>query len=296
MMAPRLGRILNTWTLRGLPQWSAAPRGVGADDMVSAIVVAGYEGLQMEAGDPLMQAGFRAGVTMHAAARIVDPAQALPTLERLRDLGFALTTLHLGTGFDTTDEGYALVEALLEAISRSGHPAYVETHRATLTQDPRRTLDLIARYPELRFNADFSHWYTGCEMRYGDWDAKLAMLEPVFARTRYIHGRIGDSGALQVAVEDRDAPHVRDFRQLWTRAMQGFLANAAPSERLFFAPELLPYAVEVNGVMVYPAYARQRPLASGGDIDDSDRWLQALYLAQIAESCFQPLQETYGHS
>jgi hypothetical protein len=282
----RLVRILNTWTLRELPAWSAAPLHADPDATVSAIRHAGYAGLQMEVGDPLMEAGFRAGLLMHASGRVVDPARARELVAGHQEHGFSLSTIHLGTGFESQAEGFALTEAVLEASLACGYPVYVETHRATLTQDPRRTLDLAERYPELRFNGDFSHWYAGCEMRYGDWDRKLELLQPVFERTRYLHGRIADSGALQVPVTDLDAPNVRDFRQMWTRVMAGFLGRAGPDECLYFAPELLPGHFEVDGRMVYPAYARQRTGADGRVQEESDRWQQGLLLAEIAERCF----------
>jgi hypothetical protein len=286
----RLLRILNTWTLRELPSWSAAPhRGDPADPAatVAAIQNAGYAGLQVEAGDPLTEAGFRARMLMHASGRVTDPARARDMVAEHKERGFGLTTIHLGTGFESQAEGYALAEAVLEAAQAYSYPVYVETHRATITQDPRRAIDLVERYPALRFNADFSHWYAGCEMRYGDWERKLALLQPVFDRTRYLHGRIADSGALQVAVTDLEAPHVQDFRQLWTRAMAGFLNYAGPGDMLYFAPELLPNRLEIDGRMVYPAYARQIANADGEQEDDSDRWLQALLLARLADQCFR---------
>lgn len=288
----RLIHILNTWTLRELPGWSGAPLHADPRATVSAILRAGYCGLQVGPGDPLTEAGFRACALMHATERIIDPARAADVIAEHKQRGFGLTTIHLGTGFESEAHGYALVEAVLVASQRWRYPVYVETHRATLTQDPCRTLALIKRYPELRLNGDFSHWYCGCEMRYGDWEGKLALLQPVFERTRYLHGRIADSGTLQVAVTAQDlernagAPHVRDFRQLWTRAMAGFLDHAGPGEMLYFAPELLPHHFTVDGSMVYPAYARQALHANGTVQDDSDRWQQAWLLAQIADQCF----------
>jgi hypothetical protein len=42
-------------------------------------------------------------------------------------------------------------------IGRHQLSIYVETHRATATQDVRRTVDLVSRISEVRFNGDFSH-------------------------------------------------------------------------------------------------------------------------------------------
>ncbi len=84
-----------------------------------------------------------------------------------------------------------LLTAVIDSSSRHGIPLYVETHRATITQDLYRTVKLTERNPDVRFNADFSHWYTGQEMIYGDIDAKFDFIEPVLARLAYMHARDG---------------------------------------------------------------------------------------------------------
>lgn len=65
------------------------------------------------------------------------------------------------------DEAARLIDAVLNASVRYDVPLYVETHRATIFQDLWRAVQFVARFPELRFNGDFSHWYTGLEMVYG---------------------------------------------------------------------------------------------------------------------------------
>ena len=155
----------------------------------------------------------------------------------------------LGTGMEDDDEAARLVEEVLEASTTAGIPLYVETHRATVTQDMWRTVQLVERFPELRFNGDFSHWYTGHDLPMGDFEAKLDLLGPVLERVRYLHGRIGTSGCIQVDVGDgrpADEPPVVHFREMWTRAMAGFVRTARndavpePGLQLGFAPELLP--------------------------------------------------------
>ena len=283
--SPRLRLVLNTWSICNLPAFSAFPAGLDAADTVAAIRAAGYEGLQMEADDPLRAASLDAGMHMSATGRVLAVAEAVEVCRRHRDLGFAMTTLHVGTGFETQAEGLRLAEAVVAASARSGYPLYVETHRATLTQDPRRTLDLIDALPELRFNMDASHWYAGCEMPYGDFDAKLDALAPVFARTRYIHGRMADSSCMQVPVAGRHATCTRHFHEIWSRSFRGFLDSACRGTRICFAPELLPNAAVVNGRTVEINYARLKDSPNGA-IEETDRWLEALALCDLARGAF----------
>ena len=53
-------------------------------------------------------------------------------------------------------------------------------------QDMYRTVRAVERNPEIMINGDFSHWYTGQEMPYGDWEQKLAFIQPVFDRVGFL--------------------------------------------------------------------------------------------------------------
>lgn len=270
--APTFRRDLNLGTAWLLPDWSAGPRG-DARAVLEAARAAGYGGIQ--GGDPA--ACRELGLVPTTFGVLPRPGGLADQAKWWADQGFACATVHLGTGMEDDAEADRLVTEVLEASATTGLPIYVETHRATITQDLWRTAQLVARFPELRLNGDFSHWYTGLEMTYGDFDAKVAFLAPVFARVRYLHGRIGTSGAIQVDVGDGgpDLPHVAHFRTLWTAACRGFLDTAVPGETLAFAPELLPAVI---------GYAREIPTPEGPR-EEGDRWTQALVLCRIFDEC-----------
>jgi hypothetical protein len=280
---PRLRADLHLGTVWDLPEWSQGPRSQGAE-LYRAIAAAGFEGVQ--GGDPAACAEAGLACTTFGVARTTD---ALDDQVRLwRDLGFEAATLHVGTGLEDRDAAVSMLADVVAISSDLGFPLYVETHRATITQDIWRTVDLVEAVPELRFNGDFSHWYTGLEMPYGDFEAKLEFARPVFERTRFLHGRIGDPGCIQVDVGDDPAdepPSVAHFRSMWTRAMQGFLATAVDGDMLPFVPELLPagihYARTIPDGDASPAADGRRPHREEGD-----RWTQALRLVAIACECF----------
>jgi sugar phosphate isomerase/epimerase len=182
----------------------------------------------------------------------------------------------VGWGLEDDDCAARLIEAVLAASERHGVPLYVETHRATIFQDMWRTVRFVERFPELRFNGDFSHWYTGLEMVYGGFENKLAFIAPVLERVRFMHGRIGNPGSIQVNIGNGDVrahPYVAHFRTLWTAAFRGFLGAALPGDYFLFVPELLS-----------PRIYYARPVAPG--VEESDRWEQSLVLKRIAEECF----------
>ena len=156
----------------------------------------------------------------------------------------------------TAYEGARLIEAILNAGARYDVPLYVETHRATLFQDMQRTVDFVHRFPQLRFNGDFSHWYTGLEMVYGGFENKLSFIQPVIERVRFLHGRIGNPGCMQVAIKPEDpAPYVAHFRTIWIQCFKGYLREPAPQQPFItFTCELLAreifYARSFNGSTV----------------------------------------------
>ena len=111
-------------------------------------------------------------------------------------------------------------------------------------------------------------------MVYGDFDAKLDALEPVFERVTHLHGRIGTPGSIQTPLQGHEgAEYVEHFRKLWTRTFQAFRRQADDTQILVFAPELLSPAIY---------YA---PTDQNGT-EYSDRWEDALIMNRIAQACW----------
>ena len=267
---PRMRMDLSMGTLGDLPAHSRGPRGA-MEEVLGAIRAAGYEGIQ--AGPELADAARRAGLAITGSGRVDSPDDADALACQMIDAGIEAATLHVGTGFESDADADRMIDAILETSARRRFPLFVETHRATLTQDCWRTLQLIERHPDLRLNGDFSHWYTGQELVYGNFDWKLAQLRPVFERVRFFHGRIGNPGCMQMVIDDLAHPAIEHFGRLWRAGCAGFLRTACPGDVICFTPELLSpriyYAQTLNGA------------------EQGDRWLDALALCRIAKVCFE---------
>jgi hypothetical protein len=264
-------------TLQDLPPESSGPRGE-LSEKLERLREAGIEAVQSHQPE-VLEAIQRAGLIATALARVDKPGHARAVARAGRDRGCDCTTLHVGNGFESDDEARALMEAIVEASVAEGYPMFVETHRATVTQDMKRTLDLAVLVPELRFNSDFSHWYTGQEMTYGGVDHKIERLAPVIERTRFIHGRISSPGCIQIPVTaPGHSRHVQVFKTVWTRSFEGFLRDPASEETIGFYPELGPPSYH---------YARLVATASGELREETDRWEEALLLITIARECWR---------
>ncbi len=249
---------------------------------MESIHEAGYDGLQ--AGDHLsretLNACARLNLIVSGSGRVNLPHEADPLTAKFVDCGFVNATLHVGWGMEDDATANALIEAVLQASEKYKLPLYIETHRATIFQDMWRTVQFLHRYPELRINGDFSHWYTGQELVYGGFDNKFRFLAPAFERVRFLHGRIGNPGCMQVDIgygNVEGQPFVGHFKKLWTESMRAFVQSAVNGDYLCFVPELL-----AGGIY----YARLVRDADGKLREEGDRWEQSLVLRRIARECF----------
>jgi hypothetical protein len=275
--APDLRRDLNLGTFSSLPEWSAAPRG-DERARLTAVKAAGYRGVQ--GSDPKLCREL--GLHWTTGGRVNKPGEVAPLAAQWKKDGAECATLHVGWGHEDDAMVDTLVREINSASRNEDLPIYIETHRATITQDTWRTVRMIERNPDVRLNADYSHWYTGLEMVYGDWEEKLAFLQPVFDRIRFFHGRCGTSGAMQMPLDHPNMEKaLNHFRELWTRSCMGFLRSAQPGDFVSFNPELLH--PEINYAPIYPA-------GDGTWAEGSDRWTDSLQMLDIAEECFVEAQ------
>lgn len=293
-MSAQLRTYLNLFTLAALPEGSSGPRDLGGGDaraLLETLAAAGYEGVQayeieiagIPAADPVLC--HELGLGCATAGLVHRPGTIDKDAQRWADRGFEAATLHVGRGHEDDDLAHTLLDEVVTAADRYSFPLYIETHRGTVTQDTWRTVQLTKAHPEIRFNGDFSHWYTGLEMTYGGFEERLRFLTPVLERTRFLHGRIGDPGCIQIDVGDGDSathPSVAHFEAFWTAAFEGFLATASDDEHIVFAPELLPSEIY---------YARTVPGSNGRPVEEGDRWEQAAVLSAIARRCFESAAE-----
>lgn len=280
--APKLRVYLNVANLTDLPADSLWP-GCQGEAAIERLRADGFEGVQQDGVESAVSAG--ADFPQCGLDRINQAVETEGVFTKHRAAGHSCITLHVGWGMESNDDMDTLVRSILDAVQRFQLPAFIETHRATITQDMWRCVELTKRLPEVRFNGDFSHFYCGQEMVYGDFEAKLDFLQPVFDRTGFLHGRIAAPGFMQAPIEDLHArpraalgvDYLAHFRMMWTRAMQAFKAHAGAGDVLIFAPELLHAGYY---------YARCFPDASGRMVEECDRYAQALLYRDLARQCF----------
>ncbi len=276
---PYLRIDINYGTCEDLPSFSTGPRGSDREKH-AAIAAAGFSGIQD--GNPELCKEFNLQLTAHARVSNVGDLQEL--LPVWKSLNYNCATVHLGWGMESDEEMDELVNYIQKSSVEYDIPIYIETHRATITQDMFRTVELIKRFPEIKFNGDFSHWYTGQEMVYGGIENKWDFIAPVFDRVRFIHGRIGNPGCIQVDVEnDENLTYVAHFKEMWKRSFRGFLKDARPGDYICFTVELLKSEI---------FYARTFEKGNSVEHEEGDRWQQALLYKEIIQECWNEAVNT----
>ena len=272
---PRLVVYAHTWALRELPRLPR-PRGWTFEEAIERVIDAGFEGVQgePERGAEILSRGLR----FAAGGRANTVAEVNALVDRSAAASAECLTVHLGWGNEHDAAVDALVAAMLDASARRALPVHVETHRATVVQDLWRTNRLIERIPEVRFNADYSHYYCANEVPYRGFAGFKEQLQPVLERTCFFHGRVSNGQSMQVSIDDAEnAGHLENFRALWRSAMSAWLRNAGPGDVLPFVPELGPPS---------SAYAITYGDQAGERHELSDRWTEMLRLKRIAEELF----------
>ena len=287
--APKLRVYLNLDNLAELRPDTVWP-GLEGNERMARLRADGFDGVQVTSGE-----SPSASVMPYCGLdRINTPQESLSIATKHAERGDQCLTVHAGWGIEDDDDVYRLVESILNASEKTRLPIFIETHRATITQDMWRTVQITKRFPEVLFNGDFSHFYCGQEMVYGGLEMKMAFMSPIFDRVGFMHGRIASPGHMQMPVDDAMTRPVAasgvtdyfaDFRTLWTRAMRGFLNHAQAGEVLIFAPELL------SGTYYY---ARMFPDARGKLVEETDRYQQALLYQRIARECFAEASRRKG--
>lgn len=274
----RLRFFLNMGTLQELPTDTSAPNAEGIA-LYQAIRNAGFVGVQ--SGDSKL--AQEAGLAYAGGGRVDQVGDAGAICRELKESNAVCGTLHVGWGFEDDSTIDALLNDIFEQAETYDMPLYIETHRATITQDTWRSLQLVKRFPQIKFNADYSHWYTGLEMQYGDIEEKFDYCTPAFERAGFMHGRIGNSGMMQVPIGDSleealEKDYVQHFIEMWKRTFKGFLKHSNPNDYLVFAPELLPCSIN---------YQQFTYGSNGEKVEIGDRWKQALVMVDVVKHTWE---------
>jgi len=161
---------------------------------------------------------------------------------RAKALGAVFCNAHSGSDTWSLEEAVEFYTETLKIDQEIGLKVVHETHRRRVFYNPWFTRDVVKRVPQLRLNADFSHWVVVGERIFDDkydddWVEILKLLAP---NIELVHARVGYAEGPQVP--DPSAPeyqneleaHEKWWQQIWA-------ANAAKGVTVYYVePEFGP--------------------------------------------------------
>jgi len=193
-------------------------------------------------------------------------------IEQARGFDPLKITVHGGKDWWPFYTQRAFFAEALEVERRIGLEVNHETHRGRPMFTPAATAAFLHEFPELRINADFSHFVNVCESLLEDQTEAMALC---IARARHVHGRIGHEEGPQV--NDPRAPEwsrqVAAHEAWWEDIVRARLNAGA--ESFTFNPEFGP-----------PNYMPTLP-HTGQPV--ADLWEVCLYVAKRFEKRYSEL-------
>lgn len=161
-------------------------------------------------------------------------------------------------------------EQALAVEKQTGIPIAHETHRGRAMFAPWTTAELLRALPELKINADFSHWCCVCENLLED---QAENMELAMSRAIHIHGRIGHRQGPQVP--DPSAPEYAGELQAHTGWWLSICRNRQSEGKssMTFTPEFGP-----PGYMPTLPHTRQPVI----DLWEVNEWTRKHFEQQFA--------------
>ncbi|UJF34062.1 sugar phosphate isomerase/epimerase family protein [Paenibacillus hexagrammi] len=296
---PRLEVLMSWWGMNGLGAHNGAGAEWSMEEKVRRIAEAGYDGINgmlpegEEAEEWLrLLETYHLSYSVNAYPKTAEELDAF--LHKAKLFGKAdFVNVQVMKPFLVGEEAVRLLAEMMELSRSAGIPAYIETHRGTITQDLLRTVEYVQVLPDLMLTIDFSHYVVAGEMRTVSEEAD-ELLQKLLPRTKSMHARISNGEQVQVEVPvpsftggeaaaadiefdyEAELPILKHFQHWWLGGMRSWRQSAQEGDVLPFVCELGP-----------PPYAITTRSPDGVQREASDRWTQALLFARMARSLWE---------
>lgn len=168
---------------------------------------AGFDAVEMHLPSQHESPGEIAGLcTEHSVTLVAmvyttgtTPAEHTRSLEEQLQSSFrarpALVNAHTGRDLFSLEENLAIFRRAIALSGEAGIPVVHETHRGRPTFSALSTRLILEALPDLRLNADFSHWCCVHESLLQDFPDHLSL---AIDHADYIHGRVGYAEGPQI--------------------------------------------------------------------------------------------------
>jgi hypothetical protein len=196
-----------------------------------------------------------------------------PILEIAAETGLQHLNLQPNARPRTLKECVPIIEGWARLAEQVSFPVYIETHRDRMTTDLYFTLDLLDRFPDIKFLADLSHFFVGREFSEPVSEENHRLIERILDNAWAMHGRVASREQVQIEIQfPQHRKNVDLFKRWWAYGIQSWRKRVGKDQKLVFTCELGPQPYAISG-------------ADGKDL--SDRWADALVLRDIIKGIWQ---------
>ncbi|MCM3634304.1 sugar phosphate isomerase/epimerase [Paenibacillus camelliae] len=270
---PRLEVHMSWWGMNGLERSAE----YSLEQKIEMIAEAGFDGINgfipspkdAERWSKLLER-YRLSLSVNAYPKTCNDMAIL--LKQAKQYGaIQHINVQVMTPFLIDNGAIELLRGIHELSEKAGIPAYIETHRGTITQDLLRTVSYVEALEQLRLTIDMSHYVVAGEMHTISNEAE-ALMQKLLERTSAIHARVSNGEQVQVDVgPSGEHPMLQHFERWWSSGMKHWRKVARNGDVLPFIVELgpPPYAITVDD------YGQRRQ-------EISDRWEQSLLFLRTA--------------
>lgn len=145
---------------------------------------------------------------------------------------------HTGKDFFSFEDNCRVIDEAYAFEKETGISIVHETHRGRFNFSSFANQAYFDKYPDLRINADFSHW---CNVSESFLDDQPENLKRAIKHSHYIHARVGHTQSAQV--NDPFAPEWKETLEIFVGWWKQILAQAKErGEKIFYiCPEFGPY-------------------------------------------------------
>lgn len=169
-----------------------------------------------------------------------------------------------GKDFFSFEQNTQLIDIAESLAAKYGVQLVHEIHRSRFNAHPVLLKPYLAKFPNIKLTADFSHWCCVCESLLED---QQAMMDDVIPFVRHIHARVGNSQSPQVndflAKEHETA--LNQHLKWWDAIVS--LLNKETISPITFTPEFGP--------------APYMPAVPHTNMPLSDQWQQNVEMMQL---------------
>ena len=272
--------------------WAMEDTGFDTDEKINWIISNGYEGAlnfiddssenALENSRSIDQLILEKGLILGLSCNGFDLDDIQNKIEYCKKSGADFINIMVKNYFATFEEACEMIQSGLELGRKLGVKVFIETHRATVTQDLKRTLCLSKKFPNMDMTIDLSHYIVAGEFTE---ENLLLYKEPLnsafddlLPHTGSLHLRLSNGEQVQVSLNRISDFHKKHFIRWWKKGIDFAIKKLNQGTNLSYVPVITELGPKDYQIAV---------LNEGQWLNDGDRLQESLDLVGILKEALK---------